>query len=152
MILFYGYKNTTSDKNPQYFLINLQTEHVVRIMAEHNELGQLGELLAADYLRRKGYVIAHSNWRSGHKELDLIARLDDLVVFVEVKTRRDDVYGQPEDAVNRLKIRRIIDSADAYVRRFNIDGPIRFDIITVIKNSSEVRIEHIEDAFQATMF
>lgn len=121
-------------------------------MAEHNELGQLGELLAADYLRRKGYVIMHSNWRSGHKELDLIARRDDLVVFVEVKTRRDNVYGQPEDAVTRRKIRRIVDSADAYVRRFNIDGPIRFDIITVIKNDSEVRIEHIEDAFQATMF
>lgn len=130
----------------------MQGEHIQKAMAEHNELGHYGEQLAADYLRKKGYVIAHCNWRSGHKELDIVAEKDGVVVFVEVKTRRDDMYGQPEDAVNRRKIKRIIDSADAYVRLFGIDGPVRFDIITVIKNDREARIEHIEDAFQATMF
>ena len=56
-------------------------------MAQHNDFGAQGEDIAIDYLRRKGYVILDRNWRSGHREIDIVARKDDTVVFVEVKAR-----------------------------------------------------------------
>ena len=106
-------------------------------MASHNELGKEGENAAVKYLLEKGYEIRHRNWHSGHGEL----------VIVEVKTRSDACFGQPEDAVDRRKIRSIVASTDAYVRKFAIDLPVRFDIITVVGNRPPFHIAHIEDAF-----
>ena len=68
-------------------------------MTAHNELGKEGELLAANHLQSEGYVIRHRNWRCGHKELDIVAEKDGTLVFVEVKTRKDVLFGLPEDAV-----------------------------------------------------
>ena len=116
-------------------------------MASHNELGKEGERLAANHLQSEGYVIRHRNWRCGHKELDIVAEKDGTLVFVEVKTRSDASFGQPEDAVDGRKIRNIVASTDAYVRKFAIDLPVRFDIITVVGNRPPFHIEHIEDAF-----
>lgn len=116
-------------------------------MAEHLDRGKKGEDEAAEYLRSKGYDIIHRNWRSGHKELDIVARCGNELVVIEVKTRSHTVFGQPEDAVDWRKIRRIVSSADAYVRKFSIDLPVRFDIITLVGSSSPYKIEHIEDAF-----
>ena len=87
-------------------------------MAAHNELGKEGELLAANHLQSEGYVIRHRNWRCGHKELDIVAEKDGTLVFVEVKTRKDVLFGLPEDAVTNGKIRRIVSSADAYLRKY----------------------------------
>ena len=75
-------------------------------MAAHNELGKEGELLAANHLQSEGYVIRHRNWRCGHKELDIVAEKDGTLVFVEVKTRKDVLFGLPEDAVTNGKIRQ----------------------------------------------
>lgn len=72
-------------------------------MAAHNELGKEGELLAANHLQSEGYVIRHRNWRCGHKELDIVAEKDGTLVFVEVKTRKDVLFGLPEDAVTNGK-------------------------------------------------
>lgn len=69
-------------------------------MAEHNLLGNKGEMLASRYLLDKGYAVLHYNWRSGHKEIDLIAQQRDTLVFVEVKSRASDMYGNAEDAVD----------------------------------------------------
>ena len=71
------------------------------------------------------------------------------LVVVEVKTRSGDYLLAPEEAVDTLKIRRIVAAADAYVRFFNLELPVRFDIITVIKKGEEFEIDHIEDAFYA---
>lgn len=116
-------------------------------MAEHNILGKQGEDEAAKYLLDKGYVIRHRNWRSGKKELDIVAEHDNELIVVEVKTRKNDQFGNPEEAVNNQKIRHIIASTDAYLRKFCIDLPVRFDIITVIGKEAPFRMEHIEDAF-----
>ena len=70
-------------------------------MAAHNQFGIKGEEIAADYLRLKGYTILDTNWRSGHKEIDIIARFKDTIIFVEVKSRANDFYGKPQDAVDR---------------------------------------------------
>lgn len=116
-------------------------------MSEHYELGKRGEDEAVQYLKGKGYYIMHRNWRCGKKELDIVARDGEEVVIVEVKTRRNTDYGRPEDAVNERKIRHIVSSTDAYVRKYSVDLPIRFDIVTVIGTKPPYDIEHIPDAF-----
>ncbi len=121
-------------------------------MAEHNEFGHTGEEMAADYLRQQGYTIMDLNWRSGHKELDIVAEKDNRLIFVEVKSRCNTNYGRPEDAVNNRKIRRIVLAADAYVRCYKLDLPVRYDIITVTGKGSSARIEHIEDAFRSPVW
>lgn len=121
-------------------------------MAAHNELGKDGEDAAVIFLERKGYHICHRNWRSGKKELDIVALCGNELVVVEVKSRRNRFYGNPEDAVTERKIRKIVSSTDAYIRKFAIDLPIRFDIITVTGLKSPFEIEHIEGAFYAPVW
>ena len=117
-------------------------------MAEHNDLGKWGEDLATDYLQRKGYVILERDWKSGHRDLDIIALDGDVVVFVEVKTRRNRLFGDPVDAVGYQKIRNLQQAANHYVKYCRINRDIRFDIVCVTGNAdSEADIEHIEDAF-----
>ncbi|MBQ3243959.1 MAG: YraN family protein [Bacteroidaceae bacterium] len=116
-------------------------------MAQHNLLGNKGEMLASRYLLDKGYAVLHYNWRSGHKEIDLIAKERDTLVFVEVKSRTSELYGNAEDAVDERKMRLLISAAESYITRFKIDLKFRFDVITVIGNCEPYRIEHIEDAF-----
>ena len=116
-------------------------------MAQHNLLGNKGEMLASRFLLDKGYAVHHHNWRSGHKEIDIIAQQRDVLVFVEVKSRASEEYGNAYDAVDDKKIRLLISAAQAYIRKFSIDLKFRFDIISVIGNCEPYKIEHIEDAF-----
>lgn len=120
-------------------------------MSKHNETGQWGEQLAVSYLQKKGYVIRDRNWRSGHREIDIIALAEDLrtLVFVEVKTRSDTQVTTPEQAIDRQKIRNIGYAANSYVKQFRLMNDLRFDIITIVgvENGSDPVIEHWVDAF-----
>ncbi len=116
-------------------------------MAEHNLLGKAGENLAADYLAANGYCIRHRNWRAGRHELDIVAEKDGTLVVVEVKSRRSDAYGSPDEAVDERKVRSIVAATDAYLQAFGMDVPVRFDVIAVVGSVTEHRIDHIEDAF-----
>ena len=116
-------------------------------MAAHNELGKEGEEESVRFLIEKGYIIHHRNWRSGKYELDIIAQQNDELVIVEVKTRRNTLFGTPESAINNQKIRRILSSTNAYLHKYNIDMNVRFDIITVTGERKPFHIEHIENAF-----
>lgn len=117
-------------------------------MIEPHELGKIGEDLAVEYLQDKGYQILERNWRSGHKEIDIIAlNDDDVLIIVEVKTRKSDDFGEPDIAVGITKQRMLIWAADAYVRYRNLDVDVRFDIISIVISDAEPEIEHIEDAF-----
>ena len=116
-------------------------------MIDPHELGKLGEDIAINYLTDKGYKILERNWRSGHKEIDIIALIDETLVIVEVKTRKSDDYGEPDIAVGRDKQRMLIWAADAYVRHKNLNVDVRFDIISIVITDGEPEIEHIEDAF-----
>ena len=117
-------------------------------MASHNQFGMKGEEIAADYLRLKGYTILDTNWRSGHKEIDIIARHKDTIIFVEVKARANNFYGNTQEAVDWRKMRNLIHAADAYLRYYAIDLPVRFDIITVLGNADKPYIKHFEQAFR----
>lgn len=119
-------------------------------MAQHNLLGNKGEMLAARYLLDKGYVVHHYNWRSGHKEIDIIAQYRDTLVFVEVKSRSSEEYGCAADAVDNKKIQYLLRAAESYIIKNRIDLKYRFDIVTVVGNAEPYRIEHIEDAFYST--
>lgn len=121
----------------------------INVMARRNDIGREGELEACDYLSRHGYQVLHTNWRWHHYELDIVALWEDELVVVEVKTRSGDYLLSPEEAVDNAKIRRIVAAADAYVRFFNVDAPVRFDIVTVIQGKEGNQIDHIEDAFYA---
>lgn len=116
-------------------------------MAAHNCLGQVGEKLAADYLADRGYTIRHRNWRAGRNELDIVAEKDGALVVAEVKTRRSDAFGEPYEAVDERKMRSMVTATDAYLRQFELDLNVRFDIIAIIGSEKEHRIEHIENAF-----
>jgi putative endonuclease len=118
-------------------------------MAENQNFGKKGETLAAEYLRNKGYKILNTNWTWGHREIDIIAQLGDQLVIVEVKTRSSDYFELPQDAVNRKKQRLIVEAADAYVQKYNLDLDTRFDIISIISHGKTFKVEHIEDAFSA---
>ena len=117
-------------------------------MASHNELGALGEQIACEYLIKQGYQILERNWSNGHKEIDILAKDDDTIVIVEVKTRQSTYLVEPEITVDVYKQRNLIWAANSYVNRNQYDNDVRFDIISiVIDRNNEKRIEHIEDAF-----
>ena len=119
-------------------------------MAAHNELGKWGEEMAAEYLQQKGYRIIERDWRSGARDIDIIAQAPDLstLVFVEVKTRKSEVLMRAADAVNPTKARNIALSANNYVKMSHVDALLRFDIITIVgTNAQNMKLEHIIDAF-----
>ncbi len=116
-------------------------------MADHNDLGKLGEELAVNYLTGKGYKILERNWRNIHKEVDIIAMDGPDLVIVEVKTRQSDGFGEPDMAVTRQKQRCLVYAANAYVFSKRLDLDIRFDIISIVFNQGNPIIDHIEDAF-----
>lgn len=119
-------------------------------MAAHNDLGKWGEQKAADFLAAKGYSICHRNWKSGHRDLDIVALSPDanLLVIVEVKTRATKDIVDPVFAVDRRKARNLFHAANAYISTFDVRRGLRFDIITVIGKGDTAQIEHIEDAFR----
>ena len=117
-------------------------------MAAHNDVGKRGEALARALLLEKGYWIEATNWRCGKAEVDLIARQDDLLVFVEVKTRSTDHWGQPGEFLRLAQIRLLSKAANEYMALTHHDWEIRFDLIEVLlpfDGPPEVR--HHEDAF-----
>jgi putative endonuclease len=120
-------------------------------MAESHSLGQKGEDLATDHLKKAGFKILSRNWKWGKHEIDIIADNKDIIVFVEVKTRSDDFQMHPVTAVTTEKQKSIIFAADGYLQKFNINKESRFDVITVIKSGESYQIDHIEGAFYPTL-
>lgn len=118
-------------------------------MAEHNELGNEGELRAQAFLREKGFQIRHTNWVFRKWELDIVAEKDDFLVVVEVKTRSTDTFEHPEEAITLKKIKNIVNAAHEYILQHDWQGETRFDVISVMPRGQSFVIEHIEDAFLA---
>lgn len=115
-------------------------------MKTNQELGKNGEEYAVKYLKSAGYKILVRNWRWGKAEIDIIASVDEYIVFVEVKTRSSEDFGAPYEFVSNKQQKMIINAAHEYILKNDIDLEARFDIITLIKNNKE-KMEHIEGAF-----
>lgn len=112
----------------------------------HIRTGQAGENRAAAYLQQNGYVIVRRNYRHRRAEVDIIAQKENLLVFVEVKTRGTDRYGYPEEAVGLRKEALLLSAAEAYIEESDWQHEVRFDIIAITL-SSPPTVHHIEDAF-----
>ncbi|MEY4927629.1 MAG: hypothetical protein RI894_2065 [Bacteroidota bacterium] len=118
-------------------------------MAAHNDLGKLGEQLAKEYLVQNGYEIVTTTYRYGRAEVDIIAKLGKMLVFIEVKTRSTVTFGFPEDAVTAKKRQFLFDAAAQYMYENQYEDEIRFDIISIIidKNNKISELKHFDDAF-----
>jgi putative endonuclease len=113
-------------------------------------LGAAGEACAAEFLGRSGFRILARNLRSGGVEIDVIAARRGLVVFVEVKTRRSQNAGLPEEAVDARKQQRLVAGAAAWLREHpGVAARIRFDVITCVGEVDGFRVRHLEGAFDA---
>ncbi len=120
-------------------------------MAEHNDLGKKGEEIALQHLKNNQYVILETNWRYGKDEIDIIAKQDEMLVIVEVKTRSSNHLVEPEFAVTKKKQGFLIRSANAYIDKKDLELECRFDIISIVVYSNNTQLEHIEDAFYPTL-
>lgn len=114
----------------------------------HNKkLGTKGEGIAAAYLKMKGYKILERQFSIRFGEVDIIAEKKGTIVFVEVKTRKNNDYGAPSEAVTYTKQKRIIQCAKVYMQRYP-DSDARFDVIEIITGGCKiVSVNHIENAF-----
>lgn len=113
----------------------------------HIELGKEGEDLATQFLAKHGYTILAKNYRFKKLEIDLIAKDQNDLVIVEVKTRINRYFGEPYVFVTKKKQKQIIKAANQYIHENNWFGDTRFDIISIVLNSEEQSIEHIPHAF-----
>ena len=108
--------------------------------------GREGEAKAAEYLRKKRYEIIGANYRCRFGELDLIAKKRELVIFVEVKLRKNDRFGAAADAVTFSKQDKLRKTAASWLAAHDCDAPTRFDVIEIYTDTG--RINHIENAFE----
>jgi putative endonuclease len=117
-------------------------------MSKHSKIGVKGEQIAADFLLNKGYIIVHRNWRSGKKELDIIAFKNDTLVILEIKTRTSFDISFPEEAVTRKKQLFLKAAAEVFIDENPQYRNLRYDIISILMKGDEVKeIMHFEEAF-----
>jgi putative endonuclease len=112
------------------------------------ELGKIGEDRAAEYLLSKDYIILERNWRFRKAEIDIICQKDNILIFVEVKAKSYNFFGDPEESITSYKENLIIDAASQYMVLHNYEWEIRFDIISILLEKNQPpAIFHYEDAF-----
>ncbi|MCE5193841.1 MAG: YraN family protein [Nitrospiraceae bacterium] len=107
-----------------------------------------GEKLAEDYLKDKAYRIISKNYKTKIGEIDIIADDNGTLVFVEVKTRKSNYFGYPFEAVGSKKQHKLKNLALLYLKKYKLDCPVRFDVISILLNTADGHIEHIKDAFE----
>ncbi|MBO0342372.1 MAG: YraN family protein [Bacteroidota bacterium] len=116
-------------------------------MANHNTFGKLGEQKAVDFLKASGYIIKVRNYRYLNAEVDIIAEKDNILAVVEVKSRNKGFLEDISNVISPKKIKLLTLAANHYLEEINTDLEVRFDVITVVKNSNDYEIEHFENAF-----
>ncbi len=111
-------------------------------------LGDEGEGLAIEFLHKKGYKILEQNYKTPVGEIDIIAADAETLVFIEVKTRKSIEFGMPFEAVNRVKKRKISNTALLYLKRFREIPSCRFDVVSIYYEKGRPELELIRDAFE----
>jgi putative endonuclease len=111
-------------------------------------LGRMGETLAGAFLKNKGYIILERNWHSPYGEIDLIARRNESIVFVEVKTRASTSYGPPEISITPRKAEHMRNAASYYIQQHpEMNADWRIDLITIrlLSHNTPAMIDHFEN-------
>lgn len=111
------------------------------------KVGFDGEEAAKDHLLQRGYEILETNWRFKKYEVDIIAKINGYVVFVEVKTRKSNTFGEPEIFVTKQKQQFLIAAANQYLIKNSIELEARFDIVAIVKSNTNQSVKHLEAAF-----
>lgn len=117
---------------------------------DKKNIGNIGEQLAAHFLKSNGYSIIARNYWTRFGEIDIVASLKNLVVFVEVKTKTDIKHGEPYEMVGHEKKQRLMRACQLYCSEYNLlDKKIRVDVVSILLDSktNEARIKHFENAF-----
>ncbi len=120
-------------------------------MSDNIALGKLGEKEGVSYLKRLGYQILETNFKTTLGEIDCIAKDRGMIVFVEIKTRQSARYGFPEEAVNREKQRKMIRTAQLYLKGAGLFEKIeaRFDVLAIFGSKKDkFTVNHIQNAFE----
>lgn len=117
-------------------------------MAQHNDFGTLAENFVAEKYARNGYVIRARNWRFHPLEIDIVAEKDGIIVFVEVKARETDLFGDPLEAVTKGKMRFIVKAANEYLEINHLENECRFDIAVVLQKKDGLAAKIYPDAFE----
>lgn len=116
-------------------------------MYERHEIGKIGENIATKYLEQIGYEILQRNFECKLGEIDIIAKDKEEIVFVEVKTRANMLYGKPKEAVDTIKQKHIYKSAEFYIYIKHLENlPVRIDVIEVYKKKEKYILNHIKNA------
>ncbi len=116
-------------------------------MAEHNEIGTTGEDLACQRLLKSGFTIMERNFRFGKAEIDIIAKNNNFIIAVEVKTRRSASRTDYFHAVTRAKMSSMVRALEFYMRKKGISLETRFDFVRVDLGGKEPFIEHVPSFF-----
>lgn len=105
--------------------------HYIRTMAKHLETGRQGEEMAAAWLEGQGFVLLHRNWKHSYFELDIVAERDNVLHFIEVKTRTTDTYGHPEEGVTAKKLERLMNAGEEYLHQHPEWKRIQYDVLSI---------------------
>ncbi|SFI29416.1 YraN family protein [Halpernia frigidisoli] len=119
-------------------------------MADHNEFGKLAEELAVKFLEDLKYKILVRNYRFMKAEIDIIAEFENEIIIVEVKARGTDAFMEPQEAINKKKMKLLISAANDFSENFKRDLNTRFDVITILPDErKKLQITHIINAFES---
>jgi len=117
-------------------------------LAKHQILGRQGEVLAATWLQAKGFVILEVNWRHSYYEVDIIASLGEVLHFIEVKTRRNKKFGEPEESVSKRKMLHFITAGAAYHAQHPQWTRVQYDVLAILMPRGEAAGYYfIEDVY-----
>jgi putative endonuclease len=117
-------------------------------MAQHNQLGKLGEHEAVEFLIKQGFTIRETNWRMDKLEIDIIAQEPGMVLhIVEVKTRSTDEYFDPMRSITRAKKQHMVNSANAYINYCQLQCEVQYDVIILIGSPGNFKLEYYPDLF-----
>ncbi len=100
-------------------------------MAKHNALGATGEMMAIEWLQQKNFTVLHINWRHSHYEIDIIAAAGDVLHFIEVKTRQQKKFGQPEESVDKKKIENMMKASEGFQYQYPQWKRVQFDVLSI---------------------
>ena len=116
-------------------------------MSGHNEVGKIGKNLAKEFLEKQGYKIIEQNYKTKYAEIDLVARKEKELVFVEVRTKVGENFGSPEDTLNKAKLWKVLQNAKTYSAFKNWQGSARVDAVCIVLKSdySIERLNHYEN-------
>ena len=117
-------------------------------MAAHNEFGKAGEQMASEWLEQQGFQLIFRNWKHGRYELDIIASRDEILHFIEVKSRHGDLFGKPEDWVGFKKACHFMSAGVAFQQKYPVWQQVQYDILSILLSPDGKReIFFIEDVY-----